>query len=136
MQVLHRQVHTALFPVTVEGSGCRAAVHWALLSLSSLIASFIIANAAPFFADFQDLLGNLFGAPTVFGWPAFFYLRGKTLRGLSLSWIDRLACGTYLAVCVPAFTLLGTYQALVRIGEHWSALDRDGNGTVVPFQCG
>ena len=39
-----------------------------------LAFGFVVANAIPFFEDFQNLLGSLTGAPILFGWHAFFYL--------------------------------------------------------------
>ena len=97
-------------------SGARASAHWALITLGFLVFSFFVANAIPFFADFQDLLGNLLGAPTVFGWPALFFLRGMRLRGAPVSWRDTIICALFLGICLPAFTLLGTVNALIKIG--------------------
>lgn len=76
----------------------------------------------------QDLLGNLFGAATVFGWPAFFYLRGRGLRRLPISRFDKLMCGTYLLVCMPLFTGLGTVNSILKIVDDWGALGK-------PFEC-
>ena len=59
------------------------------------------------------------GAPTVFGWPAFFFVRGRTLRGLPVALFDRIVCGTYLLVCLPAFTLLGTLHSVLNIVDDW-----------------
>jgi len=81
-----------------------------------------------FFADFQDLLGNLFGAATVFGWPAFFYLRGRGLRRLPISRFDKLMCGTYLLLCMPLFTGLGTVNSILKIVDDWGTLGK-------PFEC-
>ena len=128
-QPLHRTVHMLLRPSTVDAGGPRAALHWAAISLAFLAFSFLVGNLVPFFADFQDVLGNLVGASTVFGWPAALYLRGKVLRSHTLSWSDCLLCGTFLLVFVPAFTVLGTYRAIAKIFADWA---EEGS---LPFQC-
>ena len=131
-QPLHRNVHLLLFPSSSAASaarGGRAARHWAIITLTFLAASFVIANAVPFFSDFQDLLGNLIGASTVFGWPAFFYLRGMRLRGHPIPQIDVAVCGVYLLVCVPAFTLLGTANSVLHIVHDWQ------QSSAPPFEC-
>ena len=128
-QPLHRNVHLLLFPATANGSGRGAARHWALITLAFLVASFFIANAVPFFSDFQDLLGNLIGASTVFGWPALFFVRGMRLRGRHMALGDSITCGIFLLVCVPAFTLLGTVNSVFHIIDDWQ------HSSAQPFQC-
>ena len=78
-QPLHRTLHLAISPHTADQP--EGAFHWACLTLGMLLLAFLVANVIPFFADVQDLLGNILRAPTVFGWPAFFFLRGSALRG-------------------------------------------------------
>jgi vesicular inhibitory amino acid transporter len=87
-----------------------------------------VANAIPFFSDFQSLLGALTGAPIVFGWPALFYLRGCHLNGKRVSLLDRLCCGVFLCVFLPMFTSLGTINAIHSIVTDWSNLG-------LPFAC-
>ena len=130
-QPLHRAIHGRLFPATLDGGGVfsRAALHWALITLSMLLLAYVVANAVPFFADFQDLLGNLLGAPTVFGWPAFFYVQGRRQRGAPCGRADAFVCGVFLVVFLPAFTLLGTYNALAKIAADWA------EAGAAPFQC-
>ena len=94
-----------------------------------LLLAFLVANVIPFFADVQDLLGNILGAPTVFGWPAFFFLRGSALRGRPVATVDRVVCTFFLLVLLPAFTLLGTANAVLVLVE-----DLKG-ATLAPFQC-
>ena len=66
-QPLYRCVHLALFPATADATGCKAALQWAGITLSFLIFAFVVANAVPFFADFQVPNGR--------------GLRGRGLRG-------------------------------------------------------
>ena len=128
-QPLHRNVHLLLWPGTADRGGARAAAHWALITLGFLLVSFLIANAVPFFADFQDLLGNLIGASTVFGWPALFFVQGMRRRGYAISRADQICCAVYLLGCVPAFTLLGTVNAIIHIADDWQ------HASAAPFEC-
>ena len=132
-QPLHRQVHLALFPATADRTSSAASPHWALISLGFLTLSFVVANAVPFFADLQDLIGNLFGAATVFGWPAYFFMRGSALLGRPVSPQDQIMCSIFLCICLPAFTLLGTYRSLVHIAEDWQT---HGNGRSLECTAG
>ncbi len=132
-QPLHRNYHRSLFPATADESGPLAATHWLLLTLGQLAFGFFVANAIPFFADFQNLLGTLTGAPIVFGWPALFYLRGHQLlddpkERESLSCTDGILCALFLLVFLPLFTVLGTLNACRDIMHDWNELGR-------PFAC-
>lgn len=89
---------------------CWLAVTAAFLSLAALVA-----NMIPFFADLQELVGALCGAPIIFGWPALFYVRAMACHGMPLPGIDKLLCGTSLLVFAPIFTILGTASALDHI---------------------
>ena len=60
-QPLHRAYHTFLFPHTVDKSSRLAACHWLIVTSLQLVFGFIVANAIPTFADFQNLLGTLTG---------------------------------------------------------------------------
>lgn len=128
-QPLHRKLHLALWPQTADTRVPAAALHWAILNLSTLGISFFIANAIPFFSDVQDFIGNLIGASTVFGWPALFFLAGCRKRGRPISWPDRVICGIYLGVFLPLFTLLGTTNSLLQIAAHRS------EAAAGPFEC-
>ena len=130
-QPLHRTVHLCLFPHTADAaSGAAAAAHWALITLSFLAAAFLVANAIPFFAHFQDLLGNLIGASTVFGWPALFYLRACAIKGRAVPRARFYVCALFLCAFLPAFTLLGTVNSLLRIADDWQA-----TSAIAPFGC-
>ena len=126
-QPLHRTLHLAISPHTADQP--EGAFQWACLTLGMLLLAFLVANVIPFFADVQDLLGNILGAPTVFGWPAFFFLRGSALRGRPVATVDRVVCTFFLLVLLPAFTLLGTANAVLVLVE-----DLKG-ATLAPFQC-
>jgi amino acid permease len=129
-QPLHRAVHKMIWPHTCdEFSSREAAMHWAAVTLSFLVFAFFVANGIPFFSDFQDLLGNLFGAATLFGWPAFFYLKGRRLRGLPISTRDWICCGIFLFLLLPLFTLVGTLNSILQISRDWSKAGAH------PFEC-
>jgi len=78
-----------------EGSGLPGTLRWFGVSLACLMFSILVANGIPFFSELQALLGSLTGAPILFGWPAFFYLRSCHMRGRPVARQDYL--GTNLA---------------------------------------
>jgi proton-coupled amino acid transporter len=128
-QPLHRNVHLMIWPKNADGAGMQTALQWGAITCFFLITAFFIANAVPFFADFQDLLGNLIGASTVFGWPAFFFLRGMRRKGYAIARVDLAVCASYLLVFVPAFTLLGTVNSVLHIIDDWQ------HSSTPPFEC-
>lgn len=129
-QPLHRALHQMIWPRTCDEFHTReASLHWALVTLSVLGFAFLVANGIPFFSDFQDLLGNLFGAGTVFGWPAYFFIKGRKLRRQHISPVEWICCGTFLFVCLPFFTLIGTLNSILQIRLDWSKSEAR------PFEC-
>ena len=127
-QPLHRRIHLALSPTTADAHGAGAAARWAAISAATLAGSYAVAVAIPFFGDFQALLGALTGAPIMFGWPAFFYLRGCAAKGVAPLAIDRCVGYVFLCVFLPLFTVLGTASALKDIVHDWG-------GEKAPFEC-
>lgn len=113
-----------------SSAGQPSALAWLGISLGLIAFSFVVANGIPFFAVFQSLLGSLTGAPILFGWPAFFYLRSCRMRGWPVPWSDYLVCGSFLLICTPLFTGLGTLNALVDIRAAWQ--DSEAGA---PFMC-
>ena len=81
--------------------------------------SVLLATAIPFFSELQSLLGSLTGAPIVFGWPAFFFLRSCAVRGVPVGWADFVVCGAFLGLLLPMFLTLGTASAVQEIMESW-----------------
>ena len=125
---LHREAHRLLFPRTADTAGGGAAAHWLLISIGQLLLGYVVANAVPFFADFQAFLGALMGAPVLFGFPALFYLRASAMHGAAVPLADRLVCYFFLAVCLPMFTVLGAVNAAKDVARDWDALGG-------PFSC-
>jgi len=133
-QPLHRTLVEALAPTSAatKGGGDDAggeATRWLFVTLGLLGFGFVVSNAIPFFADFQNLLGSVTGAPIVFGFPALFYLRACRLHGKRVSRADAVGCAVFLGVFLPMFTVLGTVTALRDIANDWA-----DNGA--PFECG
>jgi len=73
-QPLHMWLHATIFPQTFQQESRRGSWHWFLLTCGYLLFGFLIGNCVPFFADVQALIGSLFGAPSVFGWPVLFFV--------------------------------------------------------------
>ena len=118
-QPLHRAMHACIFPSTVDAFTQRAAVHWFIITFAQLVLSVLLATAIPFFSELQSLLGSLTGAPIVFGWPAFFFLRGCAVRGVPVGWADFVVCAAFLGLLLPLFLTLGTASAVEEILESW-----------------
>ena len=97
-------------------------------ALGVLGCGFVVSNAIPFFADVQNLIGSLLGAPIVFGWPAAFFVRGCWLHGKRMTWADKVGCAVFLGVFLPMFTVLGTINAVQDIINDWAILGQ-------PFEC-
>ncbi|KAL1520143.1 hypothetical protein AB1Y20_023615 [Prymnesium parvum] len=127
-QPLHRSYHLIVSSSTANDPGRRGAWHWFLITSAQLIAGVLVANAVPFFEAVQGLLGSMTGAPIVFGWPAFFFLRGSYLHGRKVAAGHWLVCGVYLCVFLPLFTVLGTINSMTDIVQQIST-------SGPPFSC-
>lgn len=134
-QPLHNWLHCTIFPQTYQEESTLGSIHWFLLTVGYLMIGFVIGNLIPFFADVQALIGSLFGAPIVFGWPAAFYL--ALHRRNTHSWSEAatcmgygnlIICSIFLFVCTPLFCLLGTTGAI-------QSIIQDSKEAVKPFQC-
>ena len=80
----------------------------------------MLAIAIPFFADLQGLLGSLTGAPFIFGFPAFFFLRASSLANVHVGWPDYIICVLFLFVLMPLFMVVGTISELADIFGKWA----------------
>jgi hypothetical protein len=134
-QPLHDWLHHKVFPKTYHEESTVGTIHWFLITGGYLIFGFVVGNLIPFFADVQALIGSLFGAPTIFGWPAVFYL--VLFRRKSSSWKEAiesmgyghaLTCFLFLFVCTPIFCILGTTGAI-------QSIVKDTKEAMTPFQC-
>ena len=90
--------------------------------------AFLVANAIPFFSDFQNLIGSLLGAPIVFGWPPLFYLMSTRQHGGELRVWDRVLCYVFLLFLLPLCMGLGFISAVQSLRKSWSTYGK-------PFDC-
>ena len=127
-QPLHRTILLSVAPQAARNGGFRCRVVWFFITSSMLLLSYLIANAIPFFADFQNLLGALTGAPIVFAWPALFFLRGCAMKRVRVQKKHEILCRLYLYIFFPIFTLLGVTNAAMAMIADW-----DTNPP--PFSC-
>lgn len=89
--------------------------HWLVIQSGILFLSFLIANAIPFFGDFQNLVGALLAAPTMFGWPAFFYWYGMRKNGAAISSFHMAVVLAFLFVLTPFCTIVGTVSGVKQL---------------------
>jgi len=137
VQPFHMWLHSIAFPKTYQCESRKASLHWLLLTVGYIMFGWVIANLIPFFADVQSLIGAMFGAPIVFGWPTLFYIlvnKRKTTGGtwretLSyIGWKHSFVCCLFLFVFTPLFTIVGTVASV-----KWIVQDAQNSGA--PFQC-
>ena len=134
-QPLHTWLHSTIFPKTFHGESLRGSLDWFFVTFGYIAFSFCVGNLIPFFADVQALIGSLFGAPTMFGWPVAFYFalyRRRTESWKSaceqMGWANAGICLLFLFVLTPLFCILGTTGAIQSIIE-------DAEQATKPFQC-
>lgn len=93
-----------------------------------MLLAIVVANAVPFFADFQNLIGSLMGAPIMFGGPAALYLRACRLHRREVPPVEAAVCWAFVLLLTPLFSLLGTANAVLDIVAHWEQMAE-------PFAC-
>ena len=120
--------HEMIWPNTLYLRNSRSKVHWAIITGSFLVLSYFIANLIPFFSDFQNIIGSALGAPILFGWPAFFFLRACYIHNKRISWFDLIICCFFLFIMLPSCVGLGLYSAITSLISNWKRVGK-------PFQC-
>jgi hypothetical protein len=88
--------------------------------MTQLGLSALLAIVIPYFGTLQGLLGALSGAPFIFGYPAFFFLRASQVQGKRVSVLDGTVCALYLCVFTPFLMICGTINAVDTIVTKWS----------------
>ena len=71
-QPLHMYLHSTFFPSTYQQTSLLGSIHWFCITFGYIVIGYIVGNLIPYFADVQALIGSLFGAPIIFGWPSVF----------------------------------------------------------------
>jgi len=128
-QPLCNRIHRKFFPSTVQDdslTGGRA--HWLLITISIMVASYLLANLIPFFADFTNIVGSMIGGPIMFFFPALFYLKGCQNHGIKITLFDKVCCLFLLVFLSPTTFFLGTYAAFHELVDDWSTFG-------LPFSC-
>ena len=137
-QPLHMWLHATIFPKTFNEDSLVGQIHWFIITFAYIVFGFIVGNLIPFFADVQALIGSLFGAPTIFGWPPLFFIMMCRSKNPESSWketfqqmgiIHTVLCLLFLFVCTPLFCILGTTGAIQSI------IEDSKSAMIKPFQC-
>eukprot|EP00501_MAST-03F_sp_TOSAG23-6_P000287 GSMAST32.ASY1.ANO1.294.1 assembled CDS len=112
------KIHSRLYPEKSQNrSICK---EWLYITSILIFCCFLVANLIPFFAAFQEIVGALLGAPTMFGWPVLFYLRAASLNHIKISTFDKIMCGIFFFVLMPTCTILGFTAAMRVLISNWS----------------
>jgi len=127
-QPLTFRIHEFLFPLTVHKFDFKSKVHWFIITCMILMFSYVVANLIPFFSDFQNIIGSSLGAPVVFGWPAYFYLKGAKNNNYNIPRNEKLMCYLFLFVFLPLCTILGFISAVKNLVHDWKTFG-------LPFSC-
>jgi len=121
-QPLYRYITSSLSPATLDKVSLTGRAHWLAITCAYLTFGYLVTNTLPFFAEVQELVGALSGAPIIFAWPAYFYCascyqRASSLRATMkmIGVVDIALCALFLLVFTPIFTIFGTMGALASI---------------------
>ena len=147
-QPLHMYLHSRIFPSTYQQTSVMGSIHWFCVTFGYIVVGYIVGNLIPYFADVQALIGSLFGASIIFGWPSLFILamyhngsiRPREYDLASSPWRfndtfrqmgykHAITCSMFLLVCTPLFCILGTSGAVQSIVQDTE------QATTKPFQC-
>ena len=95
---------------------------WAAITCAFLAWSYLIANLIPWFSDFQNVMGSMLGAPVMFGFPVWFYVRDpKQHATIAGSRTTKGALALVGAVVLPLTWVIGTVAAFVGLAADWSS---------------
>ena len=147
----HRFLHSKLFSQSVDKNTPRGKFDWFVVTGLYLLFTFTVSNAIPFFADIQSLIGSVFGAPIVFGWPVLFYGsmcysevvgKAKEEEGDSpssspiinksilheMGYKHVVFCGVFVFIFLPLFWFVGTVSSISVLIDHIGE-------SAKPFSC-
>merc|ERR1712216_675273 len=123
---------------STSGSGVGTALGHLLLTVGLLGFAFLVANAVPFFSDFQNIIGSALGAPILFGWPPLLYLAAERKNGDPGSMLysrgdpnlervplaTKLICWLSLYVMLPMCFVLGLVSAIQTLIVDWETFGK------------
>lgn len=135
VQPIHVWIHSTFRSSTLYQSTFGGTRDWVIITVLFTTFVWFVANLIPFFADIQGIIGSLFGAPIMFGWPPLFYWLSKRRGSFSnkeavflMGKFNAVICGIMLFACVPTFVIVGTYGGV-------ATLVSDARAAGNPFGC-
>ena len=135
VQPVHVWFHSSFRSSTLYKGDFSGTRDWLIITVSFTAFAWVVANLIPFFADLQSIIGSLFGAPIMFGWPTLFFYMSKKREAKSfketlslMGTKNVIICGIMMFVFTPLFVIVGTYGGLVTLIHD---TEKDGN----PFGC-
>ena len=127
-QVLCSKLHEKIYPHSYHRNNYKTKKHWFIITISVLIFSYFIANLVPFFSDFQGFIGAALGAPIMFAWPSYFYIKSSKLHGFQLNLKEKIITYLFLYILFPTCTIFGIIIASKNIINDWNTYGK-------PFDC-
>ncbi|QDZ17624.1 transmembrane amino acid transporter [Chloropicon primus] len=126
-QLLTRAIQVRLFPSNVSANNKKEALQWLCISTCTVLSSWLVSNAIPFFSDMEAIISSLCVGPTTFGFPALFYLLACRRNGKVVPLWERALCYCMILIAI-FFVTVGTGVDIYTIIENAGTYGR-------PFTC-
>jgi len=127
-QLLTRALQVRIWPSSVnDGDKKKEALQWLGISTCTVLASWLVGNAIPFFSDLEGIISSLCVGPTTFGFPALFYLMACKRNDKKVPWYEAVVCYIMIFIAV-FFVLVGTGVDLYGIVQNANTYGK-------PFTC-
>ncbi|CAK0885978.1 unnamed protein product [Prorocentrum cordatum] len=132
-QVLNRAIHDRIAPgqpkALADPEGTRSRLLWSLLTTTTMLCAWAVANLVPFFADFVDLVGALASAPLSFLLPAALFAAAHRRRS------GRVGLGRRDALLVPVCCLVTVLIMVFGTASSAGSLQAHFHDRGAPFSC-
>merc|ERR1712066_435996 len=131
-QLLTRALQVRIWPSSVnDGDKKKEALQWLGISTCTVLASWLVGNAIPFFSDLEGLISSICVGPTTFGFPALFYLLACRKNEKKVPWYEMITCIVMIFIAV-FFVLVGTSVEVTRSSRTSTPLARPSLASLDP----
>ena len=118
--VVARYIHIKLFPLMVHDKGMKGSAQWLGITLSTMLLSYVLANAIPFFDSLTGLIGSVLIPIICFTIPALCYVKARAAQGRPLPPWEMAIVGAVHVFSALIF-FVGTYDNVQVMLDHVSA---------------